>query len=212
MMSAMSDHFYNMVWHIAQPVFWMSSNPILIGARHTDRPGPYLLAAGNHQSPYDVPLLMRHCARNIDFVSISEVFRKPLVGWLYGNMNSFPLDRSRPDAHAVRTILDRLQRGRVVGMFPEGRFRKGRESVLHTGKIQPGIGRIAKLANVPIVPCVVLNSMLYTRPTSWLPLGRTKYALGFADPIGPDAEPQQIEATLVSAFLKLQAALQQSTR
>src|SRR5689334_10101203 len=195
----MSDAFYNTVWHLANPVFWMSSKPIVIGAEHTKRDGPYILAAGNHQSPYDIPLLMRHCARNIDFVSINEVFQNPLVAWFYGKMNAFPLDRSRPDTQAVRTILDRLKQGRVVGMFPEGRFRKGRESVLYTGKIQPGIGRIAKLANVPIVPCVILNSSVYSHPACWFPVRRTRYGIAFAEPLPQPAEALDAEPALIQS-------------
>lgn len=203
----MGDLFYNTVWHIAHPVFWMSSRPIVIGARHTDRRGAYILAAGNHQSPYDVPLLMRHCARNIDFVSIREVFQKPLVAWFYSGMNAFPLDRSRPDPTTVRTILDRLKKGRVVGMFPEGRFRRGRESVLLTGKIQPGIGRIAKMAQAPIVPCVILNSAAYSRPASWVPGANTRYAIAFAEPLADVGDAEEVEARLVRAFAELHAAL-----
>src|SRR4051794_12787212 len=101
----------------------MSSTPTVLNAEVTRRAGPYILAA-NHQTPYDVPLLMRHTARNVDFVSIVEVFKNPFIHWFYGSMNAFPLDRSKPDAPTIRVILDRLSRGRVVGMFPEGRLRK----------------------------------------------------------------------------------------
>ena len=202
----MGDRFYNTVWTICYPAFATSSSPIVIGAEKTQHDGAFILAS-NHETPYDVPLLMRHCARNIDFVSITEVFRNPFVRWLYGSMNAFPLDRSQPDAHATRIILDRLERGRVVGMFPEGRLCPGERSLVHTRKIRPGIGRIAKLAHVPIVPAFVVNSGSYARFTSWFPFRHTKYGIIFGDPMSPDDEPDVIERTLVETLLNLREQL-----
>jgi 1-acyl-sn-glycerol-3-phosphate acyltransferase len=191
----MSDGFYRTLVRLGRPAFWSSSRPTVINAGITNRPGPFLLAA-NHTSPYDIPILMRHCHRRIDFVSITEVFRNPFTAWLYGNMNAFPLERSRPDAPAVRTILDRLERGRVVGMFPEGGFRRGEASVVHSRQIRPGIGRIAMLATVPIIPCAIIGSEQYSRPTSWLPLRRVRYGVAFGEAIEPsdDAEERLVDA------------------
>jgi len=156
---------------------------------------------------------MRHTARNLDFVSIVEVFRKPLVGWFYGSMNAFPLDRSKPDSPTVRIILDRLARGRVVAMFPEGGFRSGDASVTHGGKMRPGIGRIAQLADVPIVPVVVVKSGLYSRPIHWLPIRRTRYGIAYGEPLflRPDLPKneaaQEIESRLAGAFIDLYQSL-----
>ncbi len=202
----MSDLFYDALWYSGYHAFWLSSSPTVIGAEHTRRPGAYILAA-NHGSPYDIPLLMRHARRRLDFVSVTEVFQNRFVAWLYGSMNAFPLDRSRPDAPTVRTLLDRLARGRVVCMFPEGRLRRGAESVIHTRQIKPGIGRIAQLANVPIIPCVIINSAAYSRFTSWLPIRRTRYGIIFGAPIEPASPPLGIEGELISRFLELRDTL-----
>src|SRR5688572_20151830 len=103
----MGDAFYSLVRTIGSHPFWMSRSPTVIGVEKTARPGAYILAS-NHESPYDVPLLIRHGLRRIDFVSITEVFRHPFMRWFYGSMNAFPLDRSQPDVGATRTIFDRL--------------------------------------------------------------------------------------------------------
>ncbi len=199
----MSDAFYKIVCFFGRFPFWVSSHPIVINSEITRRDGAYILAA-NHQSAYDIPILMRHTKRMIDFVSIVEVFRRPLVGWLYRRMNAFPLDRSRKDSPTVRIILSRLSKGRVIGMFPEGGFRNDENSVFVTKAIRPGIGRIAKLANVPIIPCVLVNSAIYSRFTSWLPFRRSRYSIIYGDPILPANEPAEIEETLIRSFLYLQ--------
>ncbi|MFN7558149.1 MAG: lysophospholipid acyltransferase family protein [bacterium] len=206
---AMSDAFYTFVKRAGTPIFWLSSRPFVTGVSHIPRIGPCIIAA-THQSPYDVPLLIRHSPRHLDFVSILEVFRKPLVGWLYRSLNAFPLDRSKADPAAVRIVLDRLRQGRVIAMFPEGGFRYGARSVVHGGPIRPGIARISALAKAPIIPCVVLNSMLYARYQSWLPLRQTRYAIAFGEPVpagDSDAGCDIVEAQLVRNLRSLHSRL-----
>src|ERR1041384_2498243 len=118
----MSDAFYRAVRMVGTTAFWASASPVVVGESHVPGSGACIIAA-THQSPYDVPLLIRHTRRLLDFVSTVEVFRNPLVAWFYGSLNAFPLDRSRPDVATVRVILDRLRRGRVVAIFPEGAIR-----------------------------------------------------------------------------------------
>src|ERR671913_1859746 len=140
----MSDLAYNVVWGIGVHAFWVSSSPIILHRDRLKRPGAYILAP-NHLSPFDVSCLMAIAPRNLDWVSIVEAFRNPFVALLYGSVNVFALDRSKPDSPTVRIILDRLKRGRVVAMFPEGSIREDeRESVIHGGPFKPGVARIAQ--------------------------------------------------------------------
>lgn len=202
----MSDSFYRAVKWIGRSAFWCSSSSVVRGVEHIPATGACILAA-NHCSPYDIPLLIRHSPRPVDFVSIVEVFRNPLIAWFYGSMNAFPLDRSRSDAATVRIMLDRLERGRLLCMFPEGGFRRGDRSVLRGGKIVPGIGRLALLVNAPIVPVVIVNSAAYSRFTSWLPLRRTVYGVAFGPPIPPGADTAGTEHVLVDRLRALHAGL-----
>ncbi|MEK6703178.1 MAG: lysophospholipid acyltransferase family protein [Planctomycetota bacterium] len=198
----MNELFYKTVRAIGRPIFWCNSRYIALGVEHIPASGACLIAS-NHTSPYDIALMVRHCPRAVDFVSIVEVFKNPFLAWFYGNMNAFPLDRNKPDSPAVRIILDRLERGRIVVMFPEGGFRRGNASVVHSGKIKSGIGRIASIAKVPVVPAMIINSSVYSRPVAWFPLFRTRYAVAFAPPISPELSPQEIESAIVEAMRKL---------
>ncbi len=179
----MSDLAYNIVWTIGAHPFWLSSRPIILHRERLKTPGGYILAP-NHLSPFDVPCLMTISPRNLDWVSIVEAFRNPLVRLLYSSVNTFALDRSKPDSPTVRTILDRLARGRVVAMFPEGNIRKMETSVLTGGgSFKPGIARIAQLANAPVVPCAIVGTSVYSKPKSWLPLRRVRYGVNVGEPI-----------------------------
>jgi len=202
----MSDLFHRTIRLIGRHPFWLSSRPLVLGVEQTRREGAFILAS-THESPFDVPVLIRHSKRMLDFVSIVEVFAKPFVGWFYGSMNAFPLDRSRRDPKTVRIILDRLERGRVVAMFPEGRISPGDKSAIVTGKIRPGVGKIAQLASVPIVPVIVINSKMYGRLSSWLPIRRTRYAVSFGPAIMPDQSTEQIEEQLIASWRQLHRTL-----
>src|SRR5947209_18015130 len=118
----MSDLFYSTVRLLGCHVFWLSSRPVVIGVEHTRRRGGFIVAA-THPGAYDVPLLVRHARRRLDFVTITEAVANPLVRWFYTLMNAFPLDRSKTDPIAVRKAVARLRQGRVIAIFPEGRLR-----------------------------------------------------------------------------------------
>lgn len=184
----------------------MNSRPIVRGIHHVPATGGCIVVA-THQSPYDIPLLIRHIPRLLDFVSTVEVFRNPVVATIYRLLNAFPLDRSRADPATVRTILKRLDGGRAVGMFPEGRIHTGQASVVHSRRIRSGIGRIARLSGVPVVPCVIIDAAVYSSPWRWLPTKRTRYGLIVGPPISPSHQAADIELMLVDAFVSLHRTL-----
>ena len=208
----MSDLYYNVVHAIGSAIFWSTSRPVILHRNRLNRPGPFILAS-THLSPFDVPVLVRHSPRKLDFVSIVEVFRNPFVAWFYGSMNAFPLDRSKPDGPTVRIVLDRLSRGRAVGIFPEGNIRRLEDSVLSGGRMRPGAARLAQMANVPVLPAVVLNTDVYKRIGAWLPLRRIRYGVIFGEPIQirPELEKsvaaKQLEEELRLAFVALHQEL-----
>jgi 1-acyl-sn-glycerol-3-phosphate acyltransferase len=208
----MSDAFYNFVWGIGTHAFWVSSRAVVLHRERLKRPGAYILAS-THLSVFDVPVLIAKSPRKLDWVSIVEVMRLPFVGWFYRSMNAFALDRSRPDSPTVRVILDRLAQGRVVAMFPEGNLRTMETSVLGGGNFKPGVARIAQLADVPVIPCVVLGAGAYKRVRSWLPIKRVRYGMNFGEPISVPKDVEKHEATtlfldrLRQAYLDLHAEL-----
>lgn len=204
----MSNWYYNVVWCACWPAFGVSSSPIVLHRERGRRAGAFLLAS-NHLSPLDVPCLMKETGRAIDFVSIVEVFRNPLIGWFYGHMGAFPLDRSRVDTGTTRTIIERLRRGRVVGIFPEGAVQSDETSVLNGGRLKPGVLRLAKLADVPIVPVVIVGTRAYHRIWNWLPLRRVRYGVNFGEPIEANADEglPELEARLRAAYQSLHEEL-----
>jgi 1-acyl-sn-glycerol-3-phosphate acyltransferase len=199
------DVFYDTIVLLGRFPFWVSSRPVLLHLERVPRQGAFLIAS-NHTSHYDIPALMRHTPRNLDFLSVTELFANPLVGWFFSHMNAFPLERSRSDPKTVRIILDRLKRRRGVAMFPEGQLRSEDDSVVYGGVFQPGVARIARLANVPIIPVVAWGTGCYRKFTGWLPLKRSRYGLAFGEPIVV-ADESEAERQLAQAYRDLYAEI-----
>jgi 1-acyl-sn-glycerol-3-phosphate acyltransferase len=150
----------------------------------------------------------------LDFVSIIEVFRKPLAGWFLGRMNAFPLDRGRSDPATVRKIVGRLERGRKVVMFPEGQIRTPARSLLNGGGFNPSVARLARLGGAPIMPCVVLGTGGFGRASAWLPTKSVRYGVAFGEEIWVDEEDGEAAAVeqLARSYEDLYAQLRAATR
>jgi 1-acyl-sn-glycerol-3-phosphate acyltransferase len=189
----MSDFIYDWVVRICRPAFSVSSSPVVLHRDRAATPGACIIAP-NHLSAYDVPCLMKESPRKLDFVSITELYENPFVAAFFNAMNVFPLDRSRPDSPTVRIILERLRRGRAVVMFPEGRIRTEADSVLNGGDIKSGVARIAQLAGVPVIPCVMLDTGAYAKLSAWMPLRGTRFGVAFGRPLRADVDLPEAES------------------
>jgi 1-acyl-sn-glycerol-3-phosphate acyltransferase len=194
----------------------MSSRPTVLHRERVPPRGSPVIIAANHLSPYDIPCLFYASPRPLDFISVTEVFENRFTAWLYGSMNAFPLDRHRPDAPTVRTALHRLERGRALAMFPEGNIRNPQTSLLSGGPFKPGVAGLARLAGAPVVPCVVVGTRGFSRPTSWLPLRRVRWGASFGEPITfrqdvPEAAAKDaLLATLRAAYTSLYDELREA--
>jgi 1-acyl-sn-glycerol-3-phosphate acyltransferase len=180
------------------------------------RQGAFILAS-THLSPFDVPGLIGVSRwRRLDFISITEMLRNPFVAWLFRTMNCEFVDRSRPDPVTSRAVLRRLERGRVVAMFPEGNIRTEETSVIRGGRFKPGVVHLAQLAGVPIVPCVMLGTKAFYKLSAWLPLMRMPLYVNFGAPIEVPREPDagaaraQASEQLRQAYLGLYQELQRT--
>lgn len=130
-------------------------------------PEPPFLFACNHISHFDPPILSARLPFQIDWLADVELFRHPLGRAYFRSVNAFPVDRKAPGRESIRSAVERLHSGAVVGIFPEGGIRHEASSVLGGAAIKPGVSVIARLAGVPIVPGVILGSDRLYDPAAW---------------------------------------------
>ncbi len=177
-----SDGFYRVIVTLGRGIYNASSRPLIVHPERAKSEGGLLLVS-NHTSPYDATCLMYGSRRPIDWISVVEFRRKPIVGWLFGRLNALFLDRAQADSATLKDAARRLRRGRMVGIFPEAEMRTDQTSAITTGTFYSGFGQLALLGRVPILPAVVLGSTEFSKPTGWLPWPRTRWGAIFGEPI-----------------------------
>jgi 1-acyl-sn-glycerol-3-phosphate acyltransferase len=150
----------------------------IVGRDRVPRSGG-LLVVCNHISFADPPMLAVALPRPVEFMTMAELFRLPVVGVLARQMAAFPVDRTRADARAAREAVRRLRAGHCVGLFPEAGIRLAEKSVLGgQPEFKPGAGLIALLGGAPILPVVVRDTRKPYTWRNWLPFreGRLRRA------------------------------------
>jgi 1-acyl-sn-glycerol-3-phosphate acyltransferase len=189
----------------------------VLRAENADRAGGFLLAS-NHISHFDPFIISGIVRRKIDWMAMAEFFPLPLLGFFLRAVDAFPAERDRADRKTIRTAIERLQHGRVVGIFPEGGIRDGVHSLLEGAPLRPGAVTLAHLAGVPVLPCVIVGSDRLYSKKRWLPLRRTPIWIAFGRLVShfPDLEKsiarQRAEAELTAAFQNLYAELRTTYR
>jgi 1-acyl-sn-glycerol-3-phosphate acyltransferase len=139
--------------------------------------GPLILVA-NHVSLIDPFLLLFGLPRWINFVAKEELFRSPFLRpWLRwaGSLSVRRQGKVRDKQKILNSTRDALERGLILGMFPEGgRSRNGK---LEKGKA--GSAVIASKTNVPLLPVGIAGtdkikgiSWLWKRPRIIVNIGK----------------------------------------
>jgi 1-acyl-sn-glycerol-3-phosphate acyltransferase len=173
---------YSVSRGICRVVFGAVTHWRVFGLERTRLRGAWILAS-NHISHFDPLLITAAVPRKIDWMAMSDLFRGRLLGaWLRAS-DCFPVQRFKADRTSLRQAMQRLAKGHVVGMFPEGGIRDGAGSVLGGAPLRRGIRAVAGIAHAPVIPCVILGSDRLYRAAHWWPFRRVPIWIGFGDPV-----------------------------
>lgn len=170
--------------------------------------GPWILAC-NHLSHFDPPLIAGAFRRPLDFLAMRELFHPAWFGFLLRAANVIPVGRRQADATALKAALQRLEKGRIVCVFPEGGLRAGSTSVLGGAELTGGVALLASRSQVPVRPAVILGSdQLYVRQ-NWARRPRVVVAVGEA--MSPPAR-QEKRRSWVQALGRRMRGVYEETR
>src|SRR4030095_9178615 len=121
----------------------------VLGHENANHAGGFLLAS-NHISHFDPCLIGLKGRRKIEWITMAEFFRPAALGFALHSIDAFPAERDRADLKTIRTAINRLKTGRIVGIFPEGGIRDGACSLLEGAPLRPGSAAIPPVAAVPV--------------------------------------------------------------
>lgn len=122
-----------------------------VGKENLPSDGGYILCC-NHTSMSDVIYLIVDNNKMIHFMGKQELFKIKFMGYLYGKMGCFPVNRGVGDNSAIETSKTLAAKGNVVGIFPEGTRNK---SYGPPKQGKSGAVVIAQGVGVPIVPAAL---------------------------------------------------------
>ncbi|QPP11059.1 1-acyl-sn-glycerol-3-phosphate acyltransferase [Streptomyces bathyalis] len=176
--------------------------PRVLGAARVPPSGPAILAV-NHSHFIDGPMLMGTAPRPVHFLIKQEMFKGPLGSFLHG-ISQIPVDRGSTDRAAVLGALGVLERGGVMGIFPEGTRGEG-----DFASLRSGLAYFAVRSGAPVVPVAVLGSN--DRPgrlVKALPALRSRIDVVFGDPFeAGDGSGRRTRAALDEATVRIQSRL-----
>ncbi|MEZ6318331.1 MAG: lysophospholipid acyltransferase family protein [Phycisphaerales bacterium] len=112
--------------------------------------GPLIVVA-NHTAGVDPILVSAACPFQIRWI-MAEDMRLPWLGWFWRWQSVIFVSRSGRDRGSVRTALEHLNKGGVIGIFPEGGLERPSRQVL---PFRRGVGLLINKAAVPVLPVFI---------------------------------------------------------
>jgi 1-acyl-sn-glycerol-3-phosphate acyltransferase len=191
-----------LAWLLIHSVYRLEKS----GLEHIPEEGPALLVC-NHVSFVDAVVIMAACRRPIRFVMDHNIFRIPVLNFIFRTGRAIPIAprKADPDAleRAYAEIAAALRAGDLVGIFPEGRLTESGEM----NEFRGGVKRIVEETPVPVIPMALrgLWGSTFSRmggPAMTRPFRRglfSRIALVVAPPWPPEAvSPEALQAEVLA--------------
>lgn len=156
------------------------------------------IIAANHVSGLDPLLLIAAARRPVRFLIAEEEYRRWWLRWLFRWIGCIPVDRSAGGRRAFYAVRRALERGEVVGIFPEGGIRMPDEAPL---PVKRGSVVLATAANVSLVPVRISGVRGAGRTISAVFL-RSQARLTAGDPMLVDEAGLDPAVSRLAAFLQ----------
>jgi 1-acyl-sn-glycerol-3-phosphate acyltransferase len=160
------------------------------GEEHVPASGPAVVAA-NHPSYLDPVLLSLQVQRPIRFMAWDALFKVPGLGAVILSLGAFPVDirrgKGREAYERARAIVER---GDVVGIFPEG---KRSTTAWMEPALREGAARLSWETGAPLVPATIAGAFRAWPHFRLLP-SAVRIRVMFHEPIDPTpyrAQPEE---------------------
>jgi 1-acyl-sn-glycerol-3-phosphate acyltransferase len=156
----------------------------------------------NHTSGLDPYLIQSVSRRLITWMMAKEYFDLPVLNRMFRAVGAIPVARSGRDTAATRAAMRALQRGEVLGIFPEGRIEESPELL----PFQTGVAMMAIKTGVPVY-AAYLDGTQRGKDVFPAVLSSNKAIIRFGGPIDFDRRDSS-RAALDAATAAIQQAVQ----
>lgn len=126
----------------------------LVGVENVPQTGG-VLGAANHLSRLDGPLIYAVMPReDVSALAANKYRRNPFFRWFLESARVIWLDRENPDPKALKTAIQFLREGGMLGIAPEGTRSRTRALI----PAKPGVAFLATKADVPLLPVAITGA------------------------------------------------------
>ena len=142
--------FYRLVRPLISLFVRIVYRPVMVGKENIPSKGRVVLA-GNHTNNFDCLLLISATKRPIHFLAKDSLMK----GWkkgIFQAMGIIPVDRSKKDPRALQSAIAYLEKGKVIGIFPEGTINRTEEVTM---PFKFGAVKMSSDTKSPIVPFII---------------------------------------------------------
>lgn len=151
------------------------------GAQNIPAGGGVVLAA-NHTTHLDIPIISCVTNRHVAFVARDSLDSARWLSFVMRQCRAVLVKRGTADTRAIRAMVEHLDAGDCVAIYPEGtRSRDGR-----LGEIKGGALLAARMGKVPIVPVGISGGHRMMSRSMWVPRP-AKITVRIGSPIDPGA-------------------------
>ena len=140
----------------ARMLLWLTSTRVNVIGRENVLLGKPQIFMANHQSDFDVLIVMAHVPGQFCWIAKKELFKIPIFGKAMRSAGYIEIDRQNHEK-AMKSLdeaAQKIREGKSVVTFPEGTRSKDRT----IKPFKQGLFHLAIKAGVPIVPISIIGA------------------------------------------------------
>lgn len=150
--------FYKIVRPVISILFKFLYRPTIIGLENIPKTGAIVLA-GNHTKWLDPIMLIAVTKRQVHFLAKDELFHGKTKLIVKG-MGCISVNRKIHDKAALRQGYKTLEKGNVIGIFPEGTINRTKDIIM---PFKIGAVKMAKETDSILVPFIITGKYKFLK-------------------------------------------------
>ena len=134
-------------------LYFILYHPKKINKHYIPKQGRVIIAC-NHISTLDPCNIITSTPRQMFFLAKQELFKGPF-SFFFKSTGCIPVNREAKSHSSTVSAIEKLNKDKIVAIFPEGRVKMEDDVVL--GPLKNGFIKMAKETNSLVVPCAIVG-------------------------------------------------------
>lgn len=180
-------NLYPLMDRLTRPLMMRAYKIRILGGERIPASGPCVLAS-NHECVIDPWFLGTATPRPVHYLTKEELFRFPVLKQVLQGLGCIPVRRDGDKGRALDAGLEVLDRGEVIGIFPQGTSLPHRER-----PFRRGAARLALAGGAPLVPVLLVGTEHAIQPRTHK-IGFPEVTIVVGDPLLVERQDPSREA------------------